>query len=81
MRNVDQSAMDLLVVGAGQARRHPPPEDPPLGPALHFLGVADALREDRPERLDPDLVERESAAGPQGESGEVEPVAMGGAPS
>ena len=71
-----EPAIDLLVVGPRQARGHPPPEDPPLGPALHVLGVPDALMEDRPERLDPDLVEREAASRPEEEPGEVEPARL-----
>ena len=46
-----QPAIDLVVVRARQARRHPAPEDPPLGPALHVLGVLDSLMKDRPEGL------------------------------
>ena len=59
---------------AAQAGRDPPPEDPPLGPALHVLRVLDALVEDRPEGLEPDLVERVTPAGPEAEAGEVEPA-------
>ena len=68
--------MDLVVVRRRQAGRHPPPEDPPLGPALDVLGVPDPLVEDRPEGLDPDLVEREAPARPEAEAGEVEPARL-----
>ena len=69
-----EPAVDLVVMLAAQAGRDAPPEDPPLGPALHVLRVLDALVEDRPEGLEPDLVEREAAAGPEREAGEVEPA-------
>src|SRR5437764_516571 len=65
--------MDLVVMGASEARGDPAPEDPPLDPALHVLDVADPLVEDRPERLDPGLVHGESAAGTEREPGVVEP--------
>ena len=54
--------------GPVQAGGDPPPEDPPLGPALHVLGVLDPLVEDRPEGLDPDLVEREARSRAGGRS-------------
>src|SRR5204863_7087426 len=59
-----------------QARRHPPPEDPPLRPALHLLREADSLMKQGPERLDPDLVEREPPTGPEDESSQVEPPGL-----
>ena len=68
--------MDLLVVGPRQAGRHAPPEDPPFGPALEVLGVADARMEDRPEGLDPRLVEREARPRAQAEARQVEPARL-----
>ena len=58
-----EPSMDLVVVGTSRPGRDPPPEDPPVGPALHILGVLDPLVEDRPERFDPDFVERIAAPG------------------
>ena len=68
--------MDLVVVRPVQAGGDPPPEDPPLGPALDVLGVLDPLMEHRPEGLDPDLVEREAAARPEAVAGEVAPARL-----
>ena len=38
--------------------------------------MLDPLVKDRPEGLDPDLVEREAPAGPEAEAGEVEPARL-----
>ena len=59
-----------------QAGGHPPPEDPPLGPALHVFLCLHALVEDRPEGLEADLVERKPRPGPEREAGEVEPARL-----
>ena len=69
-----EPAMNLLVMGPDEAGGDPPPEHPPIGPALQVPAVLDPLVEHRPEGLDPVLVERESGPGSEAEPGQVEPA-------